>query len=151
MDELIEVLLTMAREGQTVNETETVDLEAVATEAWSTADTGEMELVVEAEGTVEADPTRVKQALENLFRNANDHGGATTVYVTDTPDGFAVEDDGAGIPDEDRASLFEFGYTTDEEGTGIGLAVVKRIVEAHGWRISVDDGDHGGARFEIVI
>jgi len=150
MDELIEVLLTMARQGQTVNETETVDIEAVATEAWSTADTGEMELVVEADRTVEADSTRLRQALENLFRNANDHGAASTVYVTETPTGFAVEDDGDGIPD-DEASLFDFGYTTDEEGTGIGLAVVKRIVEAHGWRIGVTDSNHGGARFEIVI
>ena len=151
MDELIEVLLTMAREGQTVDDPEAVDIEAVATDAWATADTGELELGVEADRTVEADPARLRQALENLFRNANDHGAASTVYVTETATGFAVEDDGEGIPDGDEASLFEFGYTTDEEGTGIGLAVVKRIVEAHGWRIGVSDSDHGGARFEIVI
>jgi len=150
MDELIEVLLTMAREGQAVDDPETVSIGQCATEAWRTAETSDLELVVEADRTVEADPTRLRQALENLFRNANDHGAASAVYVTETPTGFAVEDDGEGIPDTDGASLFEFGYTTDEEGTGIGLAVVKRIVEAHGWRIGVDDSNHGGARFEIM-
>ncbi len=150
MDELIEVLLTMAREGQAVDEPEAVSIEQCATEAWRTADTGELELVVEADRTVKADPARLRQALENLFRNANDHGSASTVYVTEIPSGFGVEDDGEGIPDADTESLFEFGFTTDDEGTGIGLAVVKRIVEAHGWRIDVDDSDHGGARFEIM-
>jgi len=150
MDQLIEVLLTMAREGQTVDGPETVSVEQCATDAWRTAETGDLELVVEADRTVEADPARLRQALENLFRNANAHGAASTVYVTETPGGFAVEDDGEGIPETDTESVFEFGYTTDEVGTGIGLAVVKRIVEAHGWRIGVDDSDHGGARFEIM-
>lgn len=149
MDELIEMLLTMAREGQTVDDPEAVPIEQCATNAWRTADTGDLELVVEVDRTVEADPARLRQALENLFRNANDHGAASTVYLTEIPGGFAVEDDGEGIPDEDRKSLFEFGFTTDDEGTGIGLAVVERIIEAHGWRIGVDDSGHGGARFEI--
>jgi len=148
MDELIEVLLTMAQQGQTVDETEPVALDQCATKAWSTADTGELELRIETNQTVEADPARLRQAFENLFRNADDHGTASTVSVTELPTGFAVEDDGEGIADADTESLFEFGYTTDAEGTGIGLAVVKRIVEAHGWQISVDNSADG-ARFEI--
>jgi len=151
MDELIEVLLTMAQQGQTVDETEMLSIEQCAKEAWSTTDTGVLELVVETDRTVESDPTRLRQALENLFRNTNDHGSATTIYITETATGFAVEDDGEGISEGDRESLFEFGYTTDEEGTGIGLAVVKRIVEAHGWQITVDDSRYGGARFEISV
>jgi signal transduction histidine kinase len=151
MDELIEVLLTMAQQGRTVDETQSVSLDQCATEAWSTAETGELKLVIETDQQVEADPARLRQVFENLFRNANDHGIASTVYITETATGFAVEDDGEGIPDSDRESLFEFGYTTDEEGTGIGLAVVKRIIEAHGWQISVDDSEHGGARFEISV
>jgi len=150
MDELIEVLLTMAQQGQTVDETEPVALDQCATKAWSTADTGELELRIETNQTVEADPARLRQAFENLFRNADDHGTASTVSVTELPTGFAVEDDGEGIADADTESLFEFGYTTDAEGTGIGLAVVKRIVEAHGWQISVDNSADG-ARFEIRV
>ncbi|MFB6293494.1 MAG: histidine kinase N-terminal 7TM domain-containing protein [Halonotius sp.] len=150
MDELIEVLLTMARQGQTVEDPEPVSLADCATDAWETADTGGMELVVETDRTVPADRTRLKQAFENLFRNATDHSEASTVTVTDTADGFAVTDDGDGIDDADAESLFEFGYSTDDEGTGIGLAVVKRIVDAHGWRITAGESDDGGACFAIT-
>lgn len=151
MDELIEVLLTMARQGQTIDNPVPISLENCVAEAWQTAATDDMELIVDTSQRVETDPRRLRQAFENLFRNADDHGRASTVYVTDTPGGFAIEDDGEGIPEADRESLFEFGYTTDHEGTGIGLAVVKRIVEAHGWRITVDESEHGGARFEITV
>jgi signal transduction histidine kinase len=149
MDELIEVLLTMARQGQTVADPEPVSLKACATDAWAVADTGELELSIDTDRTVAADPARLRQAFENLFRNANDHGEASTVTVTATADGFAVTDDGTGIDPDDRDALFEFGYSTDEDGTGIGLAVVKRIIEAHGWRITVGDRDASGACFEI--
>ena len=150
MDELIEMLLSLAQEGRTVDDPEPVSIETAATEAWETADTGAMELVVEADSTIAADPARLRQAFENLFRNANDHGTATTVTVEDTPSGFVVADDGEGISAADRESLFEFGYTTDDDGTGIGLAVVKRIADAHGWVVEVGDSDAGGARFEIT-
>jgi len=149
MDELIEVLLTMAREGQTVDDPEAVSLQSVATEAWSTANTDDLELVVRSDLTIEADPARLKSVFENLFRNANDHAGATTVFVATVETGFVVEDDGRGIGADDRESLFEFGYSTDEEGTGIGLAVVKRICEAHGWEIQATASTYGGMRFEI--
>ena len=149
MEELIEMLLTMAKQGQTVSDPELVSLADVADEAWETADTGEMTLIVEADRTVAADPPRLQQAFENLFRNANDHGGASTIRVNDTPDGFAIEDDGDGL-DADDESPFAFGYSTNEEGTGIGLAVVKRIINAHGWRIAVGESDEDGARFEIT-
>jgi len=151
MDELIEVLLTMARQGQTVDDPEPVTVESCATDAWAIAETGEMELRVDTDRTVEADPARLRQAFENLFRNANDHSNATTITVGDHANGFYVEDDGTGVDPEDREDLFEFGYTTDEAGTGIGLAVVKRIVEAHGWRIGVGESDDGGACFEISV
>jgi len=109
-----------------------------------------MTLRVDTDRTVPADPARLRQAFENLFRNANDHSEAATVVVTTTPEGFAVEDDGIGIDPDDREDLFAFGYSTNEEGTGIGLAVVKRIIEAHGWRITVGESDDGGACFEVT-
>lgn len=150
MDELIAVLLAMAQEGQTVDDPEAVSLEAVATDAWLTADTGNLELVVEVDRQIAADSPRLKSVFENLFRNVNDHAEATTVCVKIIEDGFVIEDDGRGILEADRTDLFAFGYTTDESGTGIGLAVVKRICEAHGWEIQATESDHGGTRFEIT-
>jgi PAS domain S-box-containing protein len=78
------------------------------------------------------------------------HGGdSVTVTVGDLEDGFYVEDDGQGVPEEDRAKIFESGYSTEPDGTGFGLAIVEQIAQAHDWEVSVTDGDAGGARFEI--
>jgi signal transduction histidine kinase len=89
--------------------------------------------------------------LENLFRNAIEHGGEdVTIRVGGLSDGFYVEDDGPGIPEDARDEVFEVGYSTSPNGTGFGLNIVKEIVEAHGWEIGVTAGMDGGARFEIT-
>lgn len=62
---------------------------------------------------------------------------------------FFVEDDGVGILECDRKSIFGLGYTTNENGTGFGLAIVSETAEAHGWEIAVREGAAGGARFEF--
>ncbi|WP_126662242.1 PAS domain S-box protein [Haloterrigena salifodinae] len=62
--------------------------------------------------------------------------------------GFYVTDDGPGF-DSEPDDVFEFGYTTAEDGTGFGLAIVEGIAEAHGWAVTARNGDDGGARFEI--
>lgn len=72
----------------------------------------------------------------------------TVGALSDRP-GFYVSDDGPGIPEGDRESVFEAGYTTRKEGTGFGLAIVAEVVTAHGWKIQVTESDAGGARFEI--
>ena len=75
-----------------------------------------------------------------------------TVSVGVLPDrpGFYVADDGPGIPESDCESVFDPGYTTREEGTGFGLAIVAETVAAHGWKIQVTESETGGARFEIL-
>jgi len=88
--------------------------------------------------------------FENLYRNAIEHGGdGVTIRVGTSNGGFFVEDTGPGIPADERDDVFESGYTTNEDGTGFGLAIVKRVVEAHGWEITVTEGSDGGARFEV--
>ncbi|MEF8807977.1 HAMP domain-containing sensor histidine kinase, partial [Natronomonas sp.] len=67
----------------------------------------------------------------------------------DLEDGFFLADDGEGIPESERDSVFGPGYSTATEGTGFGLAIVKEIAEAHGWDIDVTESNEGGARFEI--
>ena len=64
-------------------------------------------------------------------------------------EGFYVEDDGEGVPHERREEVFDYGYTTDETGSGFGLSIVSTVAEAHGWGVSVEEGEEGGARFEF--
>jgi signal transduction histidine kinase len=60
-----------------------------------------------------------------------------------------VEDDGPGIPAERRGDVFEPEESTATDGTGFGLAIVRSIVEAHGWTVAATDNETGGARFEV--
>jgi PAS domain S-box-containing protein len=152
MSAIIEDLLTLAREGQQIGSTAPEDLETVARDAWSTVDTRKATLAVEETRTLEADAHRLAELFENLFRNAIEHGGETvTVTVGLTETGFFVEDDGPGIPADERDSVIEHGFTTSPEGTGFGLAIVETIAEGHGWSLSVTEGTEGGARFEVVV
>jgi len=151
MNALIDDLLTLARAGNDIGETETVDLAALCRESWGDLSTIEGDLVVETERTFQADRTRTRQLLENLFRNALEHGGTdTTVTVGDLPVGFYVADDGVGIDEENRDLVFERGYSTNTHGTGYGLDIVAEIVEAHGWDVALTESEGGGARFEIT-
>ena len=152
MEELLDNLLDLAREGRMLDETGAVDLVDCAERAWDSVEAPDATLSVETERVVVADESRLRQAFENLFRNARDHGGAdVTVTVGDTDDGFYVEDDGPGIPADERDGVFDLGTTSSDDGTGFGLAIVERIVEAHGWSITVTESAHGGARFEVSL
>jgi PAS domain S-box-containing protein len=148
--ELIDDLLTLAREGNQVDDLQPVSLVDTIEGCWKTVETTEATLRAETDRTIRADQSRLKQLLENLIRNAVEHGGEdVTVTVGNLEDGFYVADDGPGIPEDEREQVFEAGHSTSENGTGFGLAIVKQITEAHGWDVRVTDSEVGGARFEI--
>jgi len=150
MERLIEDMLTLAREGDAVGETEPVALRAVANQAWTNVATESAALEIESSVQIDGDYSRLIQVFENLYRNAIEHGGeGVTIRVGALDGGFFVEDTGPGIPAAERDDVFESGYTTNQDGTGFGLAIVKRVVEAHGWEIEVTEGTDGGARFEV--
>jgi PAS domain S-box-containing protein len=150
MDDLIEDLLTLAQDGEAAMEMGPVELGSLVEICWSTVATGEATLSVEAALTVEADRDQLQQLFENLIRNAVEHGGDdVTVTVGATESGFYREDDGPGVPESERGEIFEMGYSTGTDGTGFGLSIVERIVDAHGWEIAVTEGQTGGARFEV--
>ena len=152
METLIDDLLTLARSGMEIDSVEPVELEELVRECWAGVEAAAATLETEDAGQeFPADRSRVKQLLENLLRNAIDHGGDdVTIRVGSLADGFFVEDDGPGIPPTEREAVFEWGHSTRSDGTGFGLSIVKAIAEAHGWDIRVTDGDDGGARFEIT-
>jgi signal transduction histidine kinase len=152
METLIDEILTLARHGQQVERWDAVQLSTVATESWTMVATDDAELTVDGDLAFEANPDRLNRVFENLYRNSVDHGGTdVTVSVGPLDDrpGFYVADDGPGIPAAERDHVFEAGVTTDEDGTGFGLAIVADIVAAHGWEIQVTESATDGARFEI--
>lgn len=99
---------------------------------------------------VVADPERLRGLFRELYRNAIDHGDPpVTIEVGVFPDGFYVEDDGAGIPENRRDDVLEAGVSDGREQTGFGLAAVRHAAAAHGWQLSVQESTNGGARFEF--
>lgn len=153
METLLDDLLTIARDGQQVQNTDLITLAELVERSWENVQTANATLVCDTAQTIRADPSRLKQILENLVRNAIDHGNAgvtVTVGELGDRDGFYVADDGPGIPEDEREQVFDAGYSTTEDGTGLGLNIVQEIVEAHGWDIRVINSDDGGARFEIT-
>jgi PAS domain S-box-containing protein len=153
METMIEEALTYAREGQSIGDPEPTELRSFARRAWGNVDTRDASLSVTTDVVLEADRQRLLRILENLYRNAVQHvGDDVSVTVGSLPEpqrGFFVEDDGPGIPASERGSVLETGFTTHEEGSGFGLAIVRTIAEAHGWEVRVVDGSSGGARFEF--
>lgn len=153
MDEILEELLALSRQGDVVDDPDPVALREVAESAWSTAKTPDAELTVSVDRVFKADRGRLRSLFENLYQNAIDHGGSDVgIRVGGTETGFFIEDDGLGIPEASREEVFETGYSSSEkgEGIGLGLSIVKEIVEAHGWQIDITEGKDGGTRFEIT-
>lgn len=151
METLIDGLLALARSGRDIQETEQVRVSNVVEGCWEHVATGDATIAIETDRTVRADRSRLRQLFENLIRNSAEHGGeSVSVTVGRLDDGFYFEDDGPGIPAEDRERVFEMGHSSSHDGTGLGLSIVKRVAEAHGWRVRVTDGADGGARFEVT-
>jgi len=151
MDQLIDDLLSLARQGEMVADLEWVSLATIANDSWETVEGAQATLEIETEETIRADKNRLRELLENLFSNAIEHGGRdVTVRVADIQSGFYVEDDGPGIPEDERESIFEPGYSTSPEGTGFGLSIVSSIAQAHGWDIHITSSVTGGVRIEFT-
>jgi signal transduction histidine kinase len=105
---------------------------------------------------VKIDEARLRQALINLLRNAREalsKGGHVELTVRADGDQVAIDvvDDGPGIPDDVRASIFDPFYTTKRHGTGLGLAVTRSIIDAHGGTIRCEAVESGGTRFTIEL
>jgi len=151
MDRLIDDLLTLARNGERIGELEPVDLADVVERCRTSVVTDDATIQTELDGGIVADRSRLRQLIENLLRNAVEHAGEeVTITVGELDEGFFVEDDGTGIPEEEHEVVFEAGYSTSDGGTGFGLSIVRQVADSHGWDVSVGDGETGGARFEVT-
>src|SRR5829696_2709117 len=166
MRALIEDLLAYSRAGRSERTTETVNTARVVGEVAATlralAGGDPPEIEWDALPSVEGDSQQLVQLFQNLIGNAVKFvapGVRARVVVSAERDGavwrFAIEDNGIGIEPrhmERVFGMFQRLHTRDEfEGTGIGLAIARKVVERHGGRISAEPRETGGTRFEFTL
>lgn len=149
MSRIIDDVLAFARDEQTTN-AEPLDLSAVAEAAWAHVDTAEATLEVDDDRVIVGDRDQLLQLFENVYRNSVEHGGhGVAIRVTGTADGFAIADDGPGVPEAEREAVFEHGVSRTDAGTGLGLAIVEHVADSHGWTVEMAESEGGGARLVV--
>jgi signal transduction histidine kinase len=164
MEEMIDGLLTYARVGTNPTEAKPVALGDVVDDVLA-----DLKLRVEETGAdvrvgslprVRADEGQLGHLFQNLVANALDHAGPSPTIeiaaesVDEETTRCYVVDDGPGIPEQDRDQLFDLferGASADGDGTGIGLAVCRRIVERHGGQLEVASSPGEGTRFSFTL
>jgi len=165
MQEMVDAVLGYARVETQEEDFEPVNLEAVVeevkTELWKEITCAKAEIVADPLPTVIADPSQMALLMHNLLSNAVkfSNGGPTKVHigVEEREDEWcvSVRDEGIGIDPEAFERIFvmfqRLHTDTEIPGTGIGLAICKRIVERHGGRIWVESQPGAGATFFIAI
>jgi PAS domain S-box-containing protein len=153
MNDLLEDLLALARTGETIAERTAVEFADVVEASSSNIVTTGTTIEIADSTRIRCDPERLKEAIENLLRNAIEHNEQSVgirAGILSDGDGVYVEDDGEGIPAAERGRVFDSGYTTIKQGTGFGLSIVAEIIDAHGGSVRIREADSGGARFELT-
>jgi two-component system sensor histidine kinase KdpD len=164
LDRLVANLLSMSRieAGALQPDRQAVDLEELVTHGVGRLGRllGSVQLKVDLPPDlplVEADYVQVDQVLTNLLENAARHsppGGAVRITAETIPGAvrIAVSDEGPGIVPSEREEIFEpFRTASGSASTGVGLAICRGIIEAHGGTIAADDDAGGGARFSFTL
>jgi|GEM_PF-376445 len=160
MEELVDDVETLAGSDEAHATLERTDLHSVVTDVWEVTglptDGATLVLDVPDRTVVDAPEGELRLLFENCFVNAVEHGSTSpdsqtrqdavehagpdvTVQVGTFDGGFYVADDGPGIPPERRDDVTERGFTTAEDGTGVGLAVVSGVADSNDWELRITD------------
>jgi signal transduction histidine kinase len=158
LSKVVEEFLDFARARPAVREG--VDLGALLAEvaevAGPLAAERQVSLTVDGAGTARADREQLRRAAVNLVRNAVEAAPAASEVevVARAEDGEAtieVKDRGPGLRGAARASLFRPFFTTKEKGTGLGLALAKKVADAHGGTLALEDREGGGTVARLAV
>ena len=153
--EMVDHSVSLADAGLIIEETEKVDLTSLAEEVADSIIPESVSYSQDDLPEINADRRKVAQIFRNLFDNAIQHGQPNKIEVrlirTDGAYRIKVVNNGKIIPEIQRSKIFLRGFTTSKTGQGYGLAIVKRLVEAHGWAIRLLDERETTFEIEIPV
>jgi len=150
MEDFVNRQLELADAGKAIGEFEEIDLNKMIDEVEKAHS---IEIHREELSMIKGDSQQLKEVFHNLIHNAIKHGKADRIEISSRKKKnnciICVKDNGKGISGEDIDKIFNMGYS--KTGTGFGLTIVKKIIEAHGGGISVKSKVGKGTTFEIVL
>jgi len=151
--ELLQSSAELADSGLVVEKSELVDLNQVVQEIASTVIPDNVVFEMDELPKIQGDSPRIAQIVQNLLDNAVEHGHPEIIEVrkviSRTGMTLLVINDGEVIPNDIKDIIFKRGFTTKGQGRGLGLTIVKKLVEAHGWAIDIELTDR--TVFKITI
>ena len=150
MENFVNRQLELADAGKTIGELEEIDLNKMIEEV---RETYSIEIHRGELSMIKGDSLKLKEVFHNLIDNAIKHGKADKIEISSIKKKNSciiyVKDNGKGIPEEDIDKIFDMRYS--KTGTGFGLTIAKKIIEAHDGSISVKSKEGEGTAFEIVL
>ncbi|MBD3406972.1 MAG: hypothetical protein GF411_12715 [Candidatus Lokiarchaeota archaeon] len=145
MQLIVEKSVELADAGLVIDEKKKYSLRSLVLQVKEIISLGEVELVVQDLPSVYCDGPRLIQALQNIIDNAIIHGNADTITIFSEPKqehvDLIIENDGKTIPPDILPQIFERGFSTKKGHQGIGLVIIHKIIQAHGWRITIESED----------
>ncbi|OKY77846.1 MAG: Signal transduction histidine kinase containing PAS domain [Candidatus Methanohalarchaeum thermophilum] len=166
-DRSIERILNLTKNMKKINSLEQIDIEKVhANELESylnevleknreKANIEGIEIEANIEGRDVQGSALIKDVLHNLLQNSIQHADCEKITVSsknlDDTLRITVEDDGKGIPDEEKESIFNIDFSKKLNSGGLGLYLIKEIIEMYGGKVKIKDSELGGARFDIYL
>jgi signal transduction histidine kinase len=148
MSDIVDDLARLARQGQTLEATGCVDVDAAAREAWNGLETDGISLSLRAEGSIDADAGRTHGLFESAFAFAR-HNGASVVSVTLRDDGFVITDDGDPVGTANPEDFFAYGVSVPDAAAGMLLPNLRTLARTHGWEATIDTAYTEGVRLVV--
>ncbi|MFX0113827.1 MAG: PAS domain S-box protein [Candidatus Hodarchaeota archaeon] len=153
MNDLLRRSVELADAGLVIGDRELLDLTLLVNNVARAVIPENISFVQDDLLIVPGDREKLLQVFQNLFENAITHGMPTKIEVRKQNDengtSILIINNGKLISSEDREKIFQRGFTTKEEGKGLGLTIVQKLVEAHGWKIDLEPSSE--TRFRIFI
>jgi PAS domain S-box-containing protein len=155
MNELLQHLVVLADAGLIVDKAKVVDLGRLVQSVAEQIIPESVDFTQENLPTVFGDREKLTQIFKHLFENAIQHGDPTRIevkrYDTDESTSILISNDGLRISPAQQRDIFTRGYTTQRHRLGIGLAITQKLVEAHGWEISLEKAPETTFRIDIPV